>query len=79
MYNNSIGVIYSLSELLNNGPDKLLDLSIDCVQLTSRDTELYTEKNAATSEEMNSQASTLQGYISQFKLRKDTAIHYIQE
>ena len=48
MYNNSIGVIYSLSELLHNGPDKLLDLDIGCVQLSSGNIELYTEKNAET-------------------------------
>jgi len=52
MYNNLIGVIYSLSELLENGPDKLMDLNIDCVQLSSGNTELYTEKNAETVKKM---------------------------
>lgn len=46
MHNNSIGVIYSLSELLHNGPDKLLELDIGCVQLSSGNIELYTVKNA---------------------------------
>ena len=52
MYNNSIGVIYSLSELLYHGPDKLFDLNIDCVQLLSGDTGLYTEKNAEAIKKM---------------------------
>lgn len=52
MYNNLIGVIYNLSELLNNGPEKLLDLDIDCVQITSGNIELYTEKNAETVKKM---------------------------
>jgi len=52
MYNNGIGVIYQLSELLEHGPDKLLDLGIDCVQLTSGNTEIYTEKNAEAVKKM---------------------------
>ena len=52
MYNNSIGVIYNLSELLDNGPDKLLDLDIGCVQISSGNPELYTEKNAETVKKM---------------------------
>jgi len=52
MYNNSIGVIYSLSELLEHGPDKLFDLEIDCVQLNAWNTELYTEKNAGAVKKM---------------------------
>lgn len=46
MHNNDIGVIYSLHELLERGPDKLFDLDIGCVQLNAWNTELYTEKNA---------------------------------
>ena len=49
---NSIGVIYSLSELLEHGPAKLLDLDIDCVQLCSGSVELYTEKNAGEIKKM---------------------------
>ena len=46
MYNNSIGVIYQLSELLENGAENLFDLDIECVQLQCWDTTLMTEANA---------------------------------
>jgi sugar phosphate isomerase/epimerase len=40
MYKNSIGVIYSLAELLERGPDKLFDLGIDCVQIVHFNTDI---------------------------------------
>ena len=52
MYNNGIGVIFSLSELLEHGPGKLFDLGIDCVQLNCWDTELMTRANAETAKEL---------------------------
>ena len=52
MYKNSIGVIYSLAELLERGPEKLFELGIDCIQLNSGDTRLYTKENAETAKKM---------------------------
>ena len=46
MYKNSIGVIFKLSELLENGPQKLFDMDIGCVQLQCWETELLTRENA---------------------------------
>ena len=52
MYNNSIGVIFQLSELLEQGPGKLYDLGIDCVQLQSGDQSLLTKDNAEKAKEI---------------------------
>jgi sugar phosphate isomerase/epimerase len=46
VYNNSIGVIYQLNELLEEGVEKLLGLSIDCVQIQCWSRELLTKDNA---------------------------------
>jgi Sugar phosphate isomerases/epimerases len=52
MFNNSIGVIYKLSDLLENGPEKLFDLGIECVQIQSWTLELQTKENAEKVKEM---------------------------
>ena len=47
MYNNKIGVIYQLSDLLKeNGADILFELGLDCVQVQCWDDTLLTEENA---------------------------------
>lgn len=46
MYNNRIGVIFSLDELLKHGPQKLFNLEINCVQLQSFDPTILTKENA---------------------------------
>lgn len=46
MYNNRIGVIYHLEDLIDNGPDKLFDLGVECVQLQVWDINYSTEENA---------------------------------
>ena len=46
MYSNSIGVIYGLSGLLRDGPQKLLDLGVECIQLNCWETELLIKENA---------------------------------
>lgn len=47
MYNNKIGVIYQLSDLLKeNGADILFELGLDCVQIQCWDDTLLTEENA---------------------------------
>lgn len=45
-YNNRIGVIFSLGELLEDGPAKLFDLGVGCVQLVAPCQGLLTEENA---------------------------------
>lgn len=52
MYNNRIGVIYNLDKLLNEGPDVLFDLGIDCIQLSVWDTKYSTVENAQKVKEM---------------------------
>jgi len=52
MYKNGIGVILSLHELLEEGPGKLFDLGVDCVQLNASDNGIYTEENAEKAKEM---------------------------
>lgn len=47
MYNNKIGVIYQLSDLLKDkGEEILFELGLDCVQLQCWDDTLLTEENA---------------------------------
>lgn len=47
MYNNKIGVIYQLPDLLKeNGADILFELGLDCVQIQCWDDTLLTEENA---------------------------------
>lgn len=46
MLKNSIGVIYQLKNALEFGPEKLLELGVNCVQLQCFTPELYTEENA---------------------------------
>lgn len=49
---NGIGVIYSLDKLLCDGPNVLLSLDLDCVQLVTSNPKLYTEENATSILEM---------------------------
>ena len=47
MYNNKIGVIYQLSDLLKEkGEEILFELGLDCVQIQCWDDSLLTEENA---------------------------------
>ena len=46
MYHNSIGVIYELGKLLNQGAEPLVDLGVDCVQLVCWNQKLLTKENA---------------------------------
>lgn len=59
MYNNSIGVIYQLSELLEIGANKLFDLGVDCVQIQCWEPEILTEDNA---EKVKKMLGSLQKY-----------------
>jgi len=52
MYNNKIGVTYQLGELLQDGPEKLFSLDIECVQLVSWETHKFTKENAEKVKEM---------------------------
>ena len=47
MYNNRIGVIFNLDRLLDEGPDVLFKLGIECIQLSVWDTKYSTKENAA--------------------------------
>ena len=46
MFKNSIGLIYQLKDALEYGPEKLMDLGMECVQLQCFTPELFTEENA---------------------------------
>jgi hypothetical protein len=46
MYNNGIGVIHSVSDLLKDNAEKLLSLNVECVQLVDFDTSIMTKENA---------------------------------
>ncbi len=46
MFNNKIGVIYSLDECLNKGVDGLLELGLDSIQLKCWNFDLMTDENA---------------------------------
>lgn len=46
MYKNRIGVIFDVERLLNEGPDVLFDLGLECIQLMVWDTKYATEENA---------------------------------
>jgi len=52
MYNNRIGVIFNLDRLLNEGPDLLFSLGVECVQLSVWDTKYSTKENAEKVKEM---------------------------
>lgn len=52
MYNNRIGVIFNLDRLLNEGPDILFELGIECIQLSVWDPKYSTEENAEKVKEM---------------------------
>lgn len=49
---NGIGVIYSLDKLLCDGPEVLLSLGLDCVQLVTSNPKLYSKENAVKVREM---------------------------
>ncbi len=46
MYNNRIGVIFSMKRLLEEGPGVLFDLGVSCIQLNGNITMGFTEENA---------------------------------
>jgi len=52
MYNNSIGVTYQLTDLLEEGAEKLFKLGIECVQIQCFKPELLTKDNAEKIKEM---------------------------
>ncbi|MBQ7096765.1 MAG: sugar phosphate isomerase/epimerase [Clostridia bacterium] len=52
MYNNRIGVIFNLDRLLNEGPDLLFALGLECIQLSVWDTKYSTKENAEKVKEM---------------------------
>jgi len=52
MAKNAIGVIFGLSELLKNGPGRLIELGVECVQLQCADPALLTDENAQKAREL---------------------------
>jgi len=52
MYQNRIGVIFSMKRLLEEGPGVLFDLGISCIQLNGNVTYGFTEENACKILEM---------------------------
>ncbi len=56
MYSNRVGVIYLLSDLLENGLQSVVDLNAECVQLQNWDPNLYTKENALYVKEQFSKA-----------------------